>query len=336
MDKSIVNETRNGNTRTIEYSDGSTLTRTFNQGVAGFSDDNIVEVLSYPNGTQEKVEYRTTGTGMLFGEASGPYPFEVKKAHSDGTTEITSYKYNGEAGVGDQIATTQKYDKDGQFVGSEIVTRQSAGNYKKYEDGRFGGYQDVHNESFDANGRLVEKTTYDGSYELYGGAHTTISDHLEYDVKTKETYTYDDVGNVVSTKTYDKDGNLVSNEVASEMTFGGKVYTFNAGELRSIINSLSSTKESMKSEIDNIASRCNSMASAISSSDSGISSALNKVNQTCSKCKQLVDNLITNLCSNIESYINKTVSNEETQQSSLDSINNSLNDISGVFDGIGQ
>ena len=327
MDKSIVNETRNGNTHTIEYSDGSTLTRTFNQGVAGFSDDNIVEVLSYPNGTQEKVEYRTSGTGMLFGEADGPYPYEVKKTHSDGTTEITSYKYNGMAGVGDQVATTKKYGKDGEFIGSEVVTRQSAGNYKKYEDNRFGGYQDVHHESFDANGRLVEKTTYDGSHTLYG-------DGIKYDMKTKETYSYDEVGNVASTKTYDKDGQLISNEVAKEISFNGKTYTFNANELKSIINSLGNSKDEFTKVLKSISSKCGSIAGIVSSADSGLSSTLRKTGSACDSANGTLDSLIATLSADIESFISKSVSNEESVEQDIRTINSEIDDISNILGSI--
>lgn len=187
----------------------------------------------------------------------------------------------------------------------------------------------VSTEYYDASGKktTAESDNYSGPRSESG----TFWDDQKTDTVIK---TYDDEGNVSSTRTYDAKGNLQSSEVAKEMSFGGKTYTFNAQELRGIVGSLSSSKAQLTGIIDSIGSKCSSMAGTVASEDSGLSGTLNAVSSLCNVIKIKVSNLMETLGDDINSYITSTITNEEGAVSSLGDIDSSLADISSILDGI--
>ena len=298
MGKEIVKRNYNGRDYTLEYSDGTVLNHTETAGIIGISDDRIVETLTYPDGSRDVSEYTTHGTNSLFGAE----PNQGQLSNRDPLTAVKTYKDGTKEVItyqynGDnQVATKAVYDNSGKIVSNEVTNRAKNNSYKKYYDD---------------------------------------SPFLGYDDGEKEIKNYDETGNVVSTKKYDSSGNIVSNEVAREMTFGGKVYTFNANELTAIIKSLDGSKTELMNILNNLQSRCNNIASYVSSADSNLSSLINKVGQLCDTCRGLIEKLLTGLSTDINTYISKTIANEEAEVSNLGEIDSTLDDITNIYESIG-
>ena len=297
MEKEIVSRNYNGRDYTLEYSDGTVLNHTETAGIVGISDDRIVETLTYPDGSHDVSEYTTHGTRSLFGVD----PNQGQLNNRDPLTAVRTYKDGTKEVItyqynGDtQVATKDVYDNSGKIVSNEVTNRAKNNSYRHYYDD---------------------------------------SPFLGYDDSEKEIKNYDDAGNVVSTKKYDGSGNIVSNEVAREMTFGGKVYTFNASELTAIIKSLDGSKTELMNILNNLQNRCNNIASNVSSADSNLSSLINKVGQLCNTCRGLIEKLLTGLSTDINTYISKTIANEETEVSNLNEIDSTLDDIANIYNSI--
>lgn len=169
---------------------------------------------------------------------------------------------------------------------------------------------------YDEKGRLISMLTYDGNK----------------DINFEQKYGYDEAGNLVSTKRYDANGNLVFNEVAKEMVFGGKTYTFNANELTSIVKSLDASKGILTSNLGSIGGKLVSIAGMIQGS--GVSGAINKVVGSCSDATTAVDKYFSNLSADITDYVNKTVRNEEEVARNIQEINSEIDEISFSLDEI--
>ena len=297
MEKEVVSRKYDGRDYTIEYSDGTILNHTETAGIVGISDDKIVETLTYPDGSRDVGEYTTHGTRSLFGID----PVQGQLNNRDPLTAVKTYKDGTKEVItyqydGDnQVANKVVYDSSGRVVSNEVTNRAKNDSYRHYYDD---------------------------------------SPFLGYDDGEKEIKNYDDAGNVVSTKKYDSSGNLVSNEVAKEMNFGGKVYTFNARELTAIIKSLDGSKAELMNLLNNLQSRCNSIASNVSSADSNLSSLINKVGQLCNTCRGLIEKLLSGLSADINAYINKTIANEEAEVSNLNEIDSTLDDIANIYNSI--
>lgn len=116
----------------------------------------------------------------------------------------------------------------------------------------------------------------------------------------------------------------------------GKQYTFNALELFSITESLNASMITLSTILTNLSSECSSISTTVSSSDSGLSSSLNNLGNLCGSCKSLLVDLLSVLVNDINNYVDKTVANEESNAKDIKDINDSLADISSIFDSIGK
>lgn len=278
-------------------------------------------------------------------ESISPSNPNKKVYYDDGSVE--TYKHDmGIPLLKDDTEYTRTDYPDGTY--SETVSvKPGNGNYpKSLTVTNRDGTKEVTTYKYDSNSRTANSGTFSTDYYDASGKKITTestsysgpctsSGHFWDDQKTDTVIkTYDDEGNVSSTRTYDAKGNLQSSEVAKEMSFGGKTYTFNAQELRGIVGSLSSSKAQLTGIIDGIGSKCSSMAGTVASEDSGLSGTLNAVSSLCNVIKIKVSNLMETLGDDINSYITSTITNEEGAVSSLGDIDSSLADISSILDGI--
>ena len=222
-----------------------------------------------------------------------------------------NYQYNN---VGQVTSTETIYADDGKTFNS----------YYKYDSEHPNGI------CYKTHGRNPGTGEWDIIYNSMGG-YT----ERKYDLRGNITMerVFDANERVAAVKEY-KYGNLVSNEVASEMTFNGKTYTFNAGELKTIVGTLNSSNEKMSKILSSINSTCSGIAGTVSSEDSGLGGYLNGIGQQSDKCSGILQKLLSNLSTDINNYISQTVNNENTILQDINSTNEALDEISARIDAI--
>ena len=218
-------------------------------------------------------------------------------------TTIT-YSYMDEDGTIGEPIRTDTYNNDGHTIQSTI------------EHGGPGDTKLTYNYEYDDEGKLIREFYEEGNDK-----------NIEIN--------YDETGEKVSSRTYDAEGNVVRSQVAESITFGGKKYTFNANELTTIVGSLDTTKTNLSTQLMEISAQCSEIASLASSHDSGVSSTMNNLGTTCETCKTLISQLIETLQTDINTYVDNTIANEYDNSKELQQIDSSLDEISGLFDSIG-
>lgn len=218
-------------------------------------------------------------------------------------TTITYSQMKEDGTIGDTIRT-DTYNDDGHQIQSTI------------EHGGLGNEKITYNYEYDDEGKLIREFYEEG-------------DNKNIEIN------YDETGEKVSSRTYDAEGNVVRSQVAESITFGGKKYTFNANELTAIVGSLETTKTNLSTQLMEISAQCSEIASLASSHDSGVSGTMNNLGTTCETCKTLISQLIETLQTDINTYVDNTIANEYDNSKELQQIDSSLDEISGLFDSIG-
>lgn len=270
-------------------------------------------------------------------------------ADGDSSTSTVSYVYDNVTGEmtsktavyndgGSIWNTTYEYDENGNVI-KEVVT-----------DGTTNKISTTTNYSYDEKGNViaVTRTAVTGTGEefsegfnyKYDEKGRRIRENFSYNDGNhghgyEKEYAYDETGKKVGSWSVGSDGERKQEWHADEISVGGKKYTFNATELRSVINSLDSSKGQFKTDLSAIANACLAAGSMVESSDSNIGSEIRRAGELANSFGSELDAEMTNLSTDIATYINSTLQNESETNAALENMSQNLYDFEQSIKNLG-
>lgn len=110
--------------------------------------------------------------------------------------------------------------------------------------------------------------------------------------------------------------------------------TFNANNLKELINELNFKKMGIADRLTAISSHCSWASSAYRSEDSALASSFDNIDATLQKASGKIETVMTELCEKIKLYVEETLALESGTEAKLSASNETLQSAISIIDNI--